>query len=215
MDKLKKIIAEEIKQITDGSEKALEGEMDLPAFYVDREVKKLVEMLDKIGYAYLDKNDEQPSELYDAFGSKILAISEDLEHFMKDQGYDSAMRKNYSRMMESVMRSLKEANEGTDSGVYQTLDACIDIIIGTEKKGRRFALPYAWTDATPERTRHESVLNNDQEYQQLREELLGDMEAYFNSAKRIIGYLANSGYLSEYDLGRARKYLGAEFTPNW
>lgn len=215
MDKLKKIIAEEIKQITDGSEKALEGEMDLPAFYVDREVKKLVEYLDKIGYAYLDKNDEQPSELYDAFGSKILAISEDLEHFMKDQGYDSAMRKNYSRMMESVMRSLKEANEGTDSGVYQTLDACIDIIIGTEKKGRRFALPYAWTDATPERTRHESVLNNDQEYQQLREELLGDMEAYFNSAKRIIGYLANSGYLSEYDLGRARKYLGAEFTPNW
>lgn len=215
MDKLKKIIAEEIKQITDGSEKALEGEMDLPAFYVDREVKKLVEMLDKIGYAYLDKNDEQPSELYDAFGSKILAISEDLEHFMKDQGYDSAMRKNYSRMMESVMRSLKESYEGTDSGVYQTLDACIDIIIGTEKKGRRFALPYAWTDATPERTRHESVLNNDQEYQQLREELLGDMEAYFNSAKRIIGYLVNSGYLSEYDLGRARKYLGAEFTPNW
>lgn len=94
----KALSEEEIKRITDGSEKTREGDMDVAAFYVNRDIKKLTEALDKLGYAYLDRYEQTFNELYDTFGSKILAISEDLEHFMKAQGYDSAMRKKGDQM---------------------------------------------------------------------------------------------------------------------
>lgn len=119
------------------------------------------------------------------------------------------------KMVSETVKQITEDTERTDSGVRQVLDACGQIIYDTEKRGRRFALPMRWMDATPERTKHESVLNNDEEYLQMREELLGNMEAYFNTAKSIIYYLYSSGYLSEYDMGNARRFLDAQFTPNW
>lgn len=117
---------------------------------------------------------------------------------------------------ETVKKVIKES-QGTDSGVYQTIDGCVDIILGTEKKGRRFAMPMSWTDATAGATRQQSVLNEDQEFLELREELIGCMQAYHNAAKQVVGYLYSSGYLNgnDYLIERAKRCLGSEFTPNW
>jgi hypothetical protein len=96
---VKKVLSEEeMRRVTDGSEKTRKGDMDVAAFYVNRDIKKLTETLDKLGHAYLDRYEQTFNELYDTFGSKILAISEDLEHFMEKQGYDSAMRKKGDQM---------------------------------------------------------------------------------------------------------------------
>lgn len=88
-----------VKQITAGG--PLEGEMDVPAYEVNREINKIVSYLDEIAERYLDKVTSAPNgELYETFGYRLFAISEGLEQFMKDNGYDKALRKDYSRFEE-------------------------------------------------------------------------------------------------------------------
>lgn len=91
-ESLKGIISEIVRQIADRSE-VQTGEIDVPAFEVSREIKNLSQHLDGLAEKYLGKYEQTGEKLYDSFGSKLYAVSEALDKFMEENGYDSALRR--------------------------------------------------------------------------------------------------------------------------
>ena len=87
---IRKMVTESVKQLTSG---ALEAKIDVPAYEIDKEIKNVVAYLDGLAEKYLDRYDDTGQELYDRFGGKLFSISEDLEKFMKNAGYDNYLRK--------------------------------------------------------------------------------------------------------------------------
>lgn len=85
------------------------------------------------------------------------------------------------------------------------IDACGSIIFNTQTKGRRF------TD------RAVGGLANDEQFMALKNELMENMEGYFNSAKMLLAYVTKrcqaegETFLSQ----KAQKWLDKEFTPQW
>lgn len=90
-EKIKELIAEAVKQLADSN--VLKAEIDVPAYEVSKGVKKVVSFLDSVAEEYLNRYDETGQELYDQFGSRLYSISEKLEKFMDEAGYDKYMRK--------------------------------------------------------------------------------------------------------------------------
>ena len=86
-----KLIKEAVKQLSDGG--VMDAEIDVPAYEVSKGIKKVVSFLDGVAEEYLDKYDETGQELYDQFGSRLYSISEKLERFMDEAGYDKFNRK--------------------------------------------------------------------------------------------------------------------------
>ena len=101
----------------------------------------------------------------------------------------------------SVLKVLKESVE-EDSSISQAIDKCINIIIKTECAGRGFDF------------RGRAMVDSDPKYNELKEELIGSMEAYFNSAKNLLSYLA-SVTSNDYIRNNAQKYLNKQYTPTW
>lgn len=92
-ERIRQIIAEEIKQITDGSEKAVSGTMDIPGYQVKKDMDNLISIVDRLAEKYSDLYDETGEGLYDRFCDRLYEVSEKLGRFMKGEGYDSFMRK--------------------------------------------------------------------------------------------------------------------------
>lgn len=91
--RIRDIVAESIKQITDGSEKTLTGTMDVPGYQVKKDMDNLISIVDHLAEKYSDLYDETGEGLYDRFCDRLYEVSEKLGGFMKGEGYDSFMRK--------------------------------------------------------------------------------------------------------------------------
>jgi hypothetical protein len=85
------------------------------------------------------------------------------------------------------------------------IDACGNIIFRTSANGRRFD------------DRELGGLADDPKFMELRQELLENMEGFFNSAKALLAYISNrcrnDGETSL--VAQADKWLNKEFTPTW
>ena len=89
----KALTEEELKRITDGSEKAVDTEMDVPAFYINRDIEQLVTKIDSVAEKYRKGYRKTKAKMFKIFGSKLLSLSKELSNFMQEQGYDSYLRK--------------------------------------------------------------------------------------------------------------------------
>lgn len=110
-------------------------------------------------------------------------------------------------IFESVQKILKEDYNSNPlyEYYYNMIDVCGNIILQTQTKGRRF-IP-----------REIGELQNDQQFMQLRQELLEKMEGYFYATKELLGYVANKcqedGEASL--VNSAQKWLDKEYSPEW
>lgn len=108
---------------------------------------------------------------------------------------------------ESVKKYLKEDydNNPLFSVYSDMIDACGNIIFNTETKGRRF------TDNAIK------GLVEDSQFMELKQELMENMERYFNSAKMLLGYITKRCQAEgeEYLAEKAQRWLSKEFTPQW
>lgn len=92
--RIRDIVAESIKQITDGSEKSLTGTTDVSGYQVKKDLDNLVSIVDRLAEKYSDLYDETGDDLYDRFCDRLYSVSENLGRFLKGEGYDSFMRRS-------------------------------------------------------------------------------------------------------------------------
>jgi hypothetical protein len=88
---IRRIVEDAVRQITAGG--TAEGELDVPAFEIDRDIKKLVKIMDDMAEAYIDKSEDTGEQIYERFASRLFSLTERLDKFMDDEGYDMHLRK--------------------------------------------------------------------------------------------------------------------------
>jgi hypothetical protein len=110
-------------------------------------------------------------------------------------------------IQESVKKVLKEDYDSNPLYRYynKVIDSCGSIIFQNQAKGRRFV------------SGELGPLQEDQQFMAFRQELLENMEAYFNSTKQLLSYVAKKcqedGETRLVDA--ARRWINAPFTPEW
>lgn len=99
---------------------------------------------------------------------------------------------------ESVRRALLK--EDDDYTIQYAVDKCANIIASTQCAGRNFDF------------KGKSTLDGDEKYNQLKEQLISAMEAYFNAAKEMMSFLADT-YGNDHIREKASRFLSKEFSP--
>lgn len=110
-------------------------------------------------------------------------------------------------IQESVKKVLKEDYKNNPLYRYynNVIESCGSIVLQNQAKGRRFV------------SRELGPLQEDQQFMALRQELLENMEAYFNSTKQLLSYVSKKCQEDgeTYLVDAAQKWIKAPFTPEW
>lgn len=110
-------------------------------------------------------------------------------------------------IQESVKKVLKEDYDTNPLYRYynNVIESCGSIVLQNQAKGRRFT------------NRELGPLQEDQQFMALRQELMENMEAYFNSTKQLLSYVASKCQEEgeTYLVDTAQKWIKAPFTPEW
>lgn len=112
-----------------------------------------------------------------------------------------------------------EIPEETHPMINQILDKCKNIMLQTQYAGRAFDIfNYSSREAKENGrtfTYDNSGVADDPQFEELRQEVLDNMEGYFYAAKSLLGYLARSGRVSKYEMQNLQKYFEMEPVKTW
>lgn len=100
---------------------------------------------------------------------------------------------------ESVRKALLKEEE-EDYTIQYAVDKCANLINATQYAGRNFNF------------NGKSTLDGDEEYNQLKEQVITKMEEYFNALKEMMSFLAET-YGNDYIREKVSKFLSKEFSP--
>lgn len=79
------ITEQQLKEIIqEGVKKAISGYLNVPEYDVNKSIKQVVTMLDAEADKFYQKYQDFGADIYDAYYTRLYAISEKLEHFMKE-----------------------------------------------------------------------------------------------------------------------------------
>ena len=70
--------------IAEGVKKALSGTINMPEYTIGKSIKRITELLDSEAEKFLGEYNDTGDQMYDAYSSKLYAISEKLEKFIKE-----------------------------------------------------------------------------------------------------------------------------------